>query len=94
MRIHEKTPESITCTIEMVRRLERFSVSKPAPFGASVYRVPLYPPFHHIPPISNHVVDRAYPPRAHVTVEQEACLSNGEGCSIMCYIAMERWNKR
>jgi hypothetical protein len=34
MRIHEKTPESITCTIKMVRRLERSGVSKPASFGA------------------------------------------------------------
>ena len=34
MRIHEKTLESITCTIEMVRRLERSGVSKPASFGA------------------------------------------------------------
>ena len=34
MRIHEKTLESITCTIKMVRRLERSGVSKPASFGA------------------------------------------------------------
>jgi len=34
MRTHEKTLESTTCTIKMVRRLERLSASKPASFGA------------------------------------------------------------
>ena len=34
MRMHEKTLESTTCTIKMVRRLERFGVSKTASFGA------------------------------------------------------------
>jgi len=73
--------------------MERLTGSEAAPDGARDVRVPLYPPFHHIPPASNHAVDRAIPPRAHGTMEQEACLSNGSGCSIMCSIAMERWNK-
>jgi len=34
MRTHEKTLESTTRTIKMVRRLERSGVSKPASFGA------------------------------------------------------------
>ena len=34
MRMHEKTLESTSCSIKMVRRLERPGVSKPVSFGA------------------------------------------------------------
>ena len=93
MRIHERTPRQSICSIIIERRLEQSTGRKAASVGTLSGSVPLFHLFH----IRSRFCQRAatrIPPRAHVTMEQLCCLSNGGGCSIMCSIAMERWNKR